>query len=217
MLDLQIVGPVTGTIASIDVIVHIYLDIKKARLSGSARFKEPNEEIPRIALYIVTITTLFSFLLVLLVSTTWLQGSTTLLQLVLIVSFDPPTWLWLGGVVLLESGIILHLWARAVRGAKASSWLMPEDHQLVTAGPYSRVRHPSYLSYFLSFIGLFLIIPSVGTAILLLGIPAYYRIAVVEEQGLVYHFGNEYRKYMNRTGRFIPVVKREGNQKGTTN
>ncbi|MCF2137492.1 MAG: isoprenylcysteine carboxylmethyltransferase family protein [Candidatus Thorarchaeota archaeon] len=217
MIDLQIIGPVTGILTTVDVITHIYLDIKKIRRQKNAGLKEPNEDLPRNVLWIVTITTLLSFLLVLVISVAWLQHNMTLLLLVLIVSYDSPMWLWIVGFALLESGIFLHLWSRAVRGAGASSWLMPKDHRLVTRGPYSQVRHPSYLSYWLSFAGLFLMFPSLVTAILLTGIPAYYQIAIVEERGLLHHFGDTYREYMNRTGRFLPRIRSRNDQNGASN
>jgi protein-S-isoprenylcysteine O-methyltransferase Ste14 len=85
---------------------------------------------------------------------------------------------------------------------------MTETHKLIMKGPYSRIRHPSYLSYALSFIGLVLMMPSVLTVILLVGIPGYYTLAVQEEQLLISHFGNDYRNYMMKTGRFMPKLRK---------
>jgi protein-S-isoprenylcysteine O-methyltransferase Ste14 len=88
----------------------------------------------------------------------------------------------------------------------ASSWEMDDTHQLVTHGPYSRIRHPSYLSYILSMFGLFLMIPSICTLIILIGIPGYSWISMYEEKLLLAQFGDEYESYMQRSGRFFPYI-----------
>jgi protein-S-isoprenylcysteine O-methyltransferase Ste14 len=41
---------------------------------------------------------------------------------------------------------------------------------------------------------------------LLIGIYGYYETAKYEEEILVKHFGEEYREYQRRTGRFFPRV-----------
>jgi protein-S-isoprenylcysteine O-methyltransferase Ste14 len=46
------------------------------------------------------------------------------------------------------------------------------------------------------------------TVILLVGIPGYYMAAAQEEQLLISHFGNDYRNYMMKTGRFIPKLRK---------
>jgi protein-S-isoprenylcysteine O-methyltransferase Ste14 len=55
-------------------------------------------------------------------------------------------------------------------------------------------------------VGLFLLVPSVATTILLFGIPAYYSIAKREEEMLLEQFGEEYREYMKKTGRMAPRI-----------
>ncbi len=210
MINLQIAGPLICVLSLIDVMVHIHLDIKKARQLTGAAFREPNQNIPSVSLWVVTITTLLSFLLVLLISIGWLFNAEVWLPVLLIPLLEPPTLTWVTGVAILIVGIGLHLWSRAVRGDMASSWAIPEKHHIVTRGPYSCVRHPSYLSYCLSFVGLFMMIPSVATAVLLLGIVGYYNIAVIEEQDLLEHYGVAYQAYMDRTGRFFPQIRRRG-------
>lgn len=108
------------------------------------------------------------------------------------------------GVTLTTIGYFLFIWSVIARGKYAVSWEMRDNHQLVTWGPYHYVRHPSYLAYFLMFIGLFALLPSVFTLIPLAAIPGYYRVTLKKEELLTKRFGNEYAEYQKRTGRFIP-------------
>jgi len=108
------------------------------------------------------------------------------------------------GLVLTFTGYIVFIWSVVARGRYAVSWEMPENHKLVTWGPYRYVRHPSYLGYFLMFFGLFFIWPNLPTLLPLLAIPGYFRITLDEEKLLVQRFGDEYVQYQKKTGRFIP-------------
>jgi len=110
------------------------------------------------------------------------------------------------GLVLISLGYFLFIWSVIVRGRYATSWEMPEHQELVTGGPYRYVRHPSYLGYFLMFVGLFFLWSNVFTFFPILAIPGYYRITLEEERLLVLRFGEEYVNYQNRTGRFVPKL-----------
>ena len=79
------------------------------------------------------------------------------------------------------------------------------EHKLVTSGPYRWVRHPLYTvgtSMFVAF-GMM----ADNWFIAGLGILAFIMMAVrtpQEEANLIEKFGDEYREYMKRTGRFLP-------------
>jgi protein-S-isoprenylcysteine O-methyltransferase Ste14 len=81
------------------------------------------------------------------------------------------------------------------------------QHKLVTSGPYRWVRHPLYTigsSMFLAF-GM----TADNWFIALLGSLAFIAMAVRtprEEANLIEKFGDEYREYMQRTGRFLPKL-----------
>jgi protein-S-isoprenylcysteine O-methyltransferase Ste14 len=60
------------------------------------------------------------------------------------------------GIALTAFGYFFFTWSVVARGPYATAWGMPENHKIVTWGPYRCVRHPSYLSYFTLFLGLFL-------------------------------------------------------------
>jgi protein-S-isoprenylcysteine O-methyltransferase Ste14 len=81
------------------------------------------------------------------------------------------------------------------------------EHKLVTRGPYRWVRHPLYTigsSMFVAF-GLM----ADNWYIALLGVLAFIGMAIrtpKEEANLIAKFGDEYREYMKRTGKFLPKL-----------
>jgi len=79
------------------------------------------------------------------------------------------------------------------------------EHTLVTHGIYRWVRHPLYTigSSLIASFGLM----ADNWFIILLAILAFSAMAVrtpKEEANLIEKFGDEYREYMKRTGRFLP-------------
>ena len=113
------------------------------------------------------------------------------------------------GLILTLAGYFLFIWSVIVRSRYAVSWEMPENHKLITWGPYRYVRHPSYMGYFLMFFGLFFSWPNVFTIFPLMAIPGYVQITYAEEKLLVQRFGREYLEYQKRTGRFIPRLRKK--------
>jgi protein-S-isoprenylcysteine O-methyltransferase Ste14 len=108
------------------------------------------------------------------------------------------------GLAIMGAGFLVFVWSVIARGRHSVSWEMSDDHALITWGPYKYVRHPSYLGYFLMFTGLLLTWLNLVALIPLVAIPGYAKIAVTEEELLKQRFGDEYLKYMESTGRFIP-------------
>ncbi|MFN6519469.1 MAG: methyltransferase family protein [Nostoc sp. CreGUA01] len=82
------------------------------------------------------------------------------------------------------------------------------DHQLVTDGIYSLIRHPIYTSYILLFLGFCIMLQSLwGLGLLLTVCVVWFgnRIAI-EEQMLEQRFGEEYQSYCQQTKRLFPYV-----------
>ena len=81
-------------------------------------------------------------------------------------------------------------------------------HTLVTSGPYRWVRHPFYVAFALAVAA-----NSLVTANWFLALTGAVTIALLvirtrtEEEKLIQRFGDAYRNYMERTGRFIPRPK----------
>ena len=111
------------------------------------------------------------------------------------------------GLALSGSGYFLFIWSVVTRGKYAVSWAMPENHLLVTEGPYRYVRHPSYLAYFLMFYGFPLIWLNLMAILPLVAVPGYVEVTVKEEELLLRRFGDKYRSYQVKTGRFFPKRK----------
>lgn len=119
-----------------------------------------------------------------------------------------PHWLrWLG-VALLVGLIPAVVWMFRSIGANVSSrHTTREGHQLVTAGPYRYIRHPLYTFGLLMYVALGLVAAMwwiwLGLAIIF---PMLMWRTPREEAQLVARFGNEYRAYMQRTGRYLPKL-----------
>jgi protein-S-isoprenylcysteine O-methyltransferase Ste14 len=111
------------------------------------------------------------------------------------------------GALAMVAGYVIFIWSVLARGRYATSWNMSPKHRLVDWGPYRYVRHPSYLGYFLMFIGFFFMWPNFITLIPVAGIPGYILVTNQEEQMLVKRFGDSYVRYRCRVGRFIPRVR----------
>ena len=139
---------------------------------------------------------LIAFLVLYAINPPWLE--------VLLVPFpDWPRWT---GVALGGVSFVLYGWSQATLGKAWSPHLqMRQEHRLVTTGPYARIRHPIYLALigFLSGIALvtanwfFIALLVVSIVVLALRIPK-------EEQMMSEDFGEEYKAYMQRTGRLFP-------------
>ena len=83
-----------------------------------------------------------------------------------------------------------------------------EGHALVTQGVYRHVRHPMYASEWLWGIAQVLLLQNwvAGWAGLALFAPLYVLRVPREERMMLDQFGEEYRAYMDRTGRVVPRI-----------
>ncbi len=79
------------------------------------------------------------------------------------------------------------------------------EHRLVTTGPYRYIRHPLYTFGSIWWIGLSLVMASWWTALAI--VVAFAILAWrsrAEEAVLLERFGDDYRRYRERTGRYLP-------------
>lgn len=117
-------------------------------------------------------------------------------------------WRWLG-VGLGLVGIFFLLWVHHTLGKNFSvPGVMKEKQSLITIGPYRRVRHPMYTALFLVSIVYFLISANWFIGLVWIGwiVGAVASMIRDEEAVLIKKFGDEYKSYMQRTGRFLPRV-----------
>ena len=115
----------------------------------------------------------------------------------------PVRW---AGVALSGAGLALRIAAMAQLGPRFSPRVaMQREHALETRGLYARVRHPGYAGAWLAALGgaiafgNALAMPLVAAMGLML-----WRRAGREEAMLERHFGDDFRHYRARTGRFVP-------------
>lgn len=87
-------------------------------------------------------------------------------------------------------------------------WHQDDDEpaDLVTGGPYARIRHPLYAAYLLALAGAVLAVPHPLTAAALACGWLLLEITARREERRLCgsRFGSEYAAYMRRTGRFWP-------------
>lgn len=140
-------------------------------------------------------------LLPIVVFTNWLDAG----------AFDLPGWLrWLGALIA-AAGLALFWWTHVALGRNWSGVLeLYEQHELVMEGPYRFVRHPMYTSVYLKGIGILLLSANwIAGGGYLAAVTWMYALRVRdEEQMMVERFGEEYRNYMNRTSRLVPLPRR---------
>lgn len=114
-------------------------------------------------------------------------------------------WLGVGIGILCVLGIYW-LFSNIGSGITSTS-ATRKEHKLSTSGPYRWVRHPLYTvgsTLFISF-GMM----ADNWFIAALGVLAFIGMAArtpKEEANLIEKFGDEYREYMQRTGRFLPKL-----------
>jgi protein-S-isoprenylcysteine O-methyltransferase Ste14 len=117
-----------------------------------------------------------------------------------------PDWLrWVGAAVAVVAVWLGYLAHRTLGVNYTPTLKTREGHQLVVQGIYRWVRHPMYTSFFAYFVASFLLIAN--WLIGLFGV--VYSLLVAErasheERMMLDRFGEEYRQYMHRTGRFLP-------------
>lgn len=119
----------------------------------------------------------------------------------------PESVRWLGvGIGILCAFGIYWLFSSIGSGITPTS-ATRKEHKLATNGIYKYIRHPLY-TIGSSFIISFGVIAD-NWLIALFGVLAFILMAIrtpKEEANLIEKFGDEYREYMKRTGRFLPKL-----------
>ncbi len=120
-----------------------------------------------------------------------------------------PDWLRWIGVIIGFISLILLWWVHSTLGRAFSKALtIQEKHRVVNDGPYRRVRHPMYTVLLIYFLTWFLISANILFLICwLLNLGFIFARMPKEEDMLIAKFGDEYREYMQRTGRLIPPFR----------
>ena len=102
-------------------------------------------------------------------------------------------------------GLALLTAVSLVRSAASVHHLEQQPDHVVTTGPFRRVRHPIYLGVILVYLGMGLATASLLSLAILVGIFLFYNyIAGYEEKLLSARFGQVYKEYKARTGKWVP-------------
>jgi len=117
-----------------------------------------------------------------------------------------PAWLrWMGVCLGLIAGWLLVWMFRTLGRNLTDTVVTRKQHTLVTGGPYRWVRHPLYSSSVLATVGTSLV--AANWFFFVAGCLMFLLLVIrtrKEEENLVARFGDDYRNYMQRTGRFVP-------------
>lgn len=102
----------------------------------------------------------------------------------------------------------MQIWAFKTLGENYSQdILIKKDHELVTKGPFTIIRHPQYVSQILIDLGgaaatlSFIVAP-----IAILQIPFIILRASLEDKMLEKHFGDKFNSFKKRSGFILPFI-----------
>lgn len=124
-------------------------------------------------------------------------------------SLPLPTWLRWTGVPVFALAVGLLAWTLRSLGANLTDTVVTRrDHTLVTHGPYRWIRHPFYGAVALVILAIAL--TAANWFVLVAGVVVFGLLAIrvtTEEAKLGERFGEDYRVYRERTGRFLPRLR----------
>lgn len=157
---------------------------------------------------------LFTYIMPLI---TWLPWAYLIYQnqiFLLNFKINLPVVLNIIGFPFLIFGLLLHIWTARLLGLRGIIGL-PEistriKENVVAEGPFSIVRHPTYLAHTLIFSGVFLI-----TGVIAIGIITALDLIIIsttiiplEEKELLSRFGKDYELYKKKVpSRFFPLIR----------
>lgn len=119
-----------------------------------------------------------------------------------------PWMAWLGAAVFAGALWMFHRTHRDLGRNWSVTLEIREQHKLITTGIYSRLRHPMYTAFWLWALAQALLLPNwVAGPAGLVGFGTLFFMRVGREERMMEEmFGDEYRRYVERTNRIIPGV-----------
>jgi protein-S-isoprenylcysteine O-methyltransferase Ste14 len=111
------------------------------------------------------------------------------------------------GIAICAIGIALAIWARTHLG---KNWGVPmslrQEHELVTSGPYSFMRHPIYTGILIAMFGSGLSEGPVSCALFFAFLIYFTYCAKMEEGTMAQQFPQVYPAYRKRTKTIVPFL-----------
>jgi protein-S-isoprenylcysteine O-methyltransferase Ste14 len=125
-------------------------------------------------------------------------------------SLPLPAWVrWAGVATGVVAGVLLTWTLRSLGKNLTDTVVTRNQHTLVTTGPYAWIRHPFYTGFALAMVANAL---AAANWFLFLAGGLVFTLLVLrcrtEEENLIARFGDAYRAYAMRTGRFLPRIVR---------
>ena len=117
---------------------------------------------------------------------------------------DPVRW---AGLIASVAAVGFLVWVFKVVGTAGAETIVTfDDMKLATTGPYSRIRHPMYVGLFTWSLTWCLSTDNWLVSAPLASFIVFIALVRVphEERVLLAHFGDDYRRYVERTHRFLP-------------
>ena len=116
-------------------------------------------------------------------------------------------WFWIG-VAVTASGLLFSIWARRYLGQNWSQAVsIKKDHELITGGPYSLVRHPIYTGMLMGLLGCAIALGKWrGLLAVALVFVVLFRKLRLEEHWMRSQFGETYESYARRTRALVPFI-----------
>jgi protein-S-isoprenylcysteine O-methyltransferase Ste14 len=172
----------------------VYWQIKSARTKITQRLEPAASRILRVLIFLIAIVLLSVNIIPLpwLYRQLWPQG----------------LWpFWIGAAVTV-AGILFAVWARRHLGTNWSrSVTIKQGHELITTGPYSRVRHPIYTGILIGFLGTAIALSQVrGFIAFVLVFLQFWAKLRMEEQWMRSQFGETYATYAHQTAALVPYL-----------
>jgi protein-S-isoprenylcysteine O-methyltransferase Ste14 len=113
------------------------------------------------------------------------------------------TLVHLVGGLLVVLGLGLHIWSFVT----LRNWW--EQNRLCTDGPFRYFRHPMYAAWITFIATGFVLIMNAWSYLVWMVLlhPIWHALVRKEEKTMRHHFGEAYRSYAARTGRFLPRMR----------
>jgi protein-S-isoprenylcysteine O-methyltransferase Ste14 len=117
-------------------------------------------------------------------------------------------WSFVIGAAVTVAGLLFAVWARQYLGRNWSHAVtIKQDHELITTGPYTLVRHPIYTGILTGFLGTAIALSQVrGFLGLALMVVAFWAKLRTEEEWMRSQFGETYATYAHHTAALVPYL-----------
>lgn len=109
-----------------------------------------------------------------------------------------------GAIVVLVVGLVAMLWSLGALGTNIS--MVPQAREVVTHGPYARVRHPLYAAELLNVVGICLGTIGFGPWLVLIALIVFQVLRARREEALLSSELPGYAEYKARTPMLVPAL-----------